>query len=216
MSSTTGGTARAFVRVDLAYSLCGPYGRVSPNTQSKTWFFDVPAAREADAAWAELLHRIFYDSNVRLGRAEPGDVNYLNLETFERSPVDVGGMLADGGASWGAMPWFATARDVVWEPAGCYIVDDEGRYDVMSGSDYTELVMNRLLGAGRVDEATFVAFFDRVAGLAGKAPVGRKYFDEREARFARIAVVRPTGQYRRAVGEEPVRSGPVDRALIDG
>src|SRR5215212_6279997 len=95
---------RIFARIDHEYSLCSPYGRVSPNMQSKTWFFELPQSRDTDDAWSDLLHRLFYDANVRLGRAEPGDPNFLNLETFQRSPVDVEAVIASGGSSWDALP----------------------------------------------------------------------------------------------------------------
>jgi len=216
MSSASAESPRALMRVDLEYSLCSPYGRVSPNTQSKSWFFDIPAARDSDEAWTELLNRIFYDANVRLGHAEPGDVNFLNLETFAHTPVDVEAMLRDAGASWDALPWFEAARKVIWETTACYFVDDDGQYDVMGPSDFTELVMNRLLLAGRVDEAKFVALFDGLSALVGKPPVGRMYFDDRAARFANIIGVRPASFYKRKPGETPVRSGPVDRGLIAG
>lgn len=214
MSSAPVESPRALIRVDFEYSLCSPYGRVSPNTQSKTWFFEIPTARDSNEAWSELLHRVFYDANVRLGRAEPGDVNFLNFETFTRTPVDVEAMLRDGGASWDALPWFDAAHKVVWETTACYFVDDAGEYDVMGPSDFTELAMNRLLQAGRVDETAFVALFDRLAALVDKPPVGRMYFENRAARFASIVGVRPPSFYKRKPGETPIRSGPVDGALI--
>jgi hypothetical protein len=207
---------RTFARIDLEYSLCSPWGRVSPNTQSKTWFFELPRARDTDDAWGDLLHRLFYDANVRLGRAEPNDQNFLNLETFTRMPVDLDALLAADVSSWEQVPWFVAQRNVVWEGAPCYFVDDEGQYDLLGASDFTELILNRLLNAGRIDEAGFVAFFDRLFALAGQPSRGQKFFDERATRFLNLVGVRPGGSYKRPPGSTPRISGPVDPALRGG
>lgn len=199
---------RRFVRVDLEYRLCRPGGWRTPGTQGKTWFFEVPAVRLADEAWLELLNRIVYDSNVAMRRREPGDDAWLGLDAFRTSPVEAAEVLAWKGPSDAeGAPWVAAHRAMLWEPGPCYFVDDEGRYDVMGGNDFTELLLHRLLLAGRVDAAEFEAFFDRCFG-SGK---GKAIHEDRARRFGNLVEVRATGGgFRKAPGAEPWESGPVD------
>lgn len=202
---------RRFFRVDLEYRLCFPTG-MTPDTKSKTWFFEVPAARCAPEAWAELLHRIFYDANVCLGRSEPNDVNWLGLDRFTTKPVEPAPVLGWDGKTAEPFPWIAAERARVWEPGPCYFVDDAGRYDVMSAHDYTELLMQRQLRAGKIDPAGYVNFFERYFNK--KPGSGRQMYDERDTRFANLAVVRAVpGPYRKPPGSGDCRSGPVDPAL---
>jgi len=138
-------------RVDLAYRLVGPMGR-SVDTQRKTWYFDLPVVD-----WDELLHRVFYDANVGLRQREPRDENWLALDTYQVSPVLVDTMLAwDGEATADKaaahLPWILASAAVSWEYTSCYLVDEAGGYDGMTGYDFSELVLYRALAAGRITD----------------------------------------------------------------
>lgn len=201
-------------RVDLDYRLCGGSGARSAGTQAKTWFFEVPAARADDGAWAELLHRIFYDANVALRRREPDDAAWLGLDSFRTAPVDPSAILAWDGKSVEPFPWIQSGQRVVWEAGPCYFVDDAGRYDLLSAHDYTELLMLRLLHAGTIDAAAFIDFFNRYFPK-GKPGAGQRMYDERELRFANLVVVRDLpGVFRKPPGGKPWASGPVDPAVL--
>lgn len=196
---------RRFVGVQLEYSLRRPDGWRSPTTQAKHWFFEIPAARDTDDGWNELLHRIFFDANGMMQRREPGDPNWLHFETGRRAPVDDARVLAWDGQSIDPFPWIPAARAVVWEPSACWFVDDAGNYDVASPHDFTELILLRLLHAGKVDEAGFVAFFDR---YFPKTPgAGRGMYAERATRFANLVAVR-MAPGRRPPGSKPWTSRP--------
>jgi len=207
---------RAFVRADINYSLCGPSGFRTPDTHSRCWFFDVPQARNTDEGWTELLNRLFYDNNLRMRRREPGDENWLNVETFTRSPVDVAAMLASDGKSWNAFPWMEADRSKVWEVSPIYFVDDGGRYDVLAGTDYTELIMLRLLQAGKVDQATYVKLFDRIYPPKDKPSPGQIMYDDRVNRMNNLVSVRQAPYYQKPPGQKPWVSGPVDLASAGG
>lgn len=196
-------------RVDLQYRLATASDPASPGPQQKTWFFDLPVDRCPSSAWEELLHRIFYDANVMLRRREPADEAWLALDRFEVSPVDLDTMLAwDGTASREAagahLPWLLSASAVVWEPAACYIVDDDGVYDGMEGEDFTELVLCRALNTGRVDEAAARTFLDRFYPGRGEA-----VFADRRQRYRNLLGIRDTVEFRKAPGTQPWCSGPV-------
>ena len=193
--------ARAPYRVDLRYGLFHPVNGQAPGTQSKTWFFDAPQG----ALTAELLHRIFYDANVRMRRREPNDHAYLGLVDFEVRLVEVGALLAWDGKSGEPFPWFASQRAIVWEPGACFIVADDGRYDNFDQHDFTELLMNRLLDAGVVDPARFVAFFDRY--FPNAAGSGQSTFEQRAERTANLVAIRAQG-FRKPPGAAPFASGP--------
>lgn len=205
-------TSRATRRVDLEHTLFTPTGR-APDTRPKRWFFDLPAVRDTEPQWSELLHRIFYDANVGLRRREPADQGWLGWVSFKVSAVDEAAMLAwDGVATKEAadryLPWIAAASAVVWEPAAAFYVDDAGRYDGLSGYDYSELLLSRALAGGRVDEAGALAFVRKLFPGGGDDGA-RQLIAERQQRLVNIEVVRPTAAFRRAPGTEPARSGPV-------
>jgi hypothetical protein len=195
-------------RVDLHYRLAGPES-VSPGTQGKTWFFDLPVDRLHPDGWTELLHRIFYDANVKLRRREPLDGNWLALDRFEVSAVDAAVMLAWDGVATpekaeAHLPWILASSRVVWEYTGCYFVDEAGGYDGMTGNDFSELVLYRALAEGRTDAATAQAFLERLyPGHGGSV------YAERDQRFQNLVEVRPTPDYRRTPGATPWMSGPV-------
>ena len=192
----------AFRRVDLEYRLV-QHGIPTPTTQAKTWFFAVPRTRDNDAAWRELLHRLFYDANVAMQRREPGDLNWLALDSYRVTPVDPARPLGWNGQTDQAtareyLPWFLSASAVVWEGSACWIVDESGRYDALSPYDYSELMLSRA-----PDAAGAVSFLDKL--YPGK---GQAIYDNRAQRLANILVILESGAFRKAPGAEPVASGP--------
>ncbi len=204
---------RVLGRVALTFRLANGYGGLTPDTKDKTWFFEVPAARDNEHAWRELLHRIFYDANVAMQRREPGDAAWLVLDAWTTTPVDEAAALAwDGTATLDVasrhLPWYVSQSRVVWEPAPCYWVDGAGRYDGLEANDFSELVVYRALAAGRVDETSAVTFLQKV--YPREPGAGQRIFDARAERLANITCVRapPPGVFRKVPGEEPVVSGP--------
>jgi hypothetical protein len=198
-----------FHRVDLEYRLV-QHGVATPTCQAKTWFFAVPRTRDTEAAWRELLHRLFYDSNVALQRRERNDPSWLALDSYRASPLDPTRVLGWNGRTDEAtareyLPWFLSARAVVWEGSASWIVDETGRYDGLSPYDYAELMVDRMLAAGTADAAGAVSFLHKLYPENGKA-----IYDDRARRIANIVVIRnlPPDVFRKAPGAEPVASGP--------
>ena len=190
-------------RVDLAYRLAGPMGR-SVDTHRKTWFFDLAAAD-----WDELLNRLFYDANVGLRRREPNDQNWLALDSYQVTPVQVGTMLAwDGEATSekaaAHLPWILASGAVTWEYTSCHRVDETGAYDGMTGNDFSELILYRAMDAGRVGDRQAQEFLNKL--YPGN---GASVFADRRERMANLVTVRPAGAFRRAPGSRPYESGPV-------
>jgi len=190
-------------RVDLAYRLAGPAG-LSPGTQSKTWFFDLPAAD-----WDELLHRLFYDANVGLRRREPNDENWLALDGYQVSPVLVDTMLAWDGEATAAkaaahLPWILASGAVTWEYTSCHLVDEAAGYDGMTGNGFSELILYRAMAAGRVSDARAREFMVKLYPSTGDS-----YFADRRQRMANLVTVRPTTAFRRTPGSIPYLSGPI-------
>jgi hypothetical protein len=190
-------------QVDLAYRLAGPFG-FTPDTHDKTWYVDAPATVD----WPELMHRIFYDANVGLRRAAPDDETWLALDSYEVSPVTAGAMLAwDGEATAekaaAHLPWILAAGATSWEFSACYIVDETGRYDGMTGNDFSELILYRALADGRVTEAQAREF------TAKLYPGNPSVFDDRPQRLTNLLAVRPAEAFRRAPGSVPFIAGPV-------
>lgn len=201
--------SRVFRALHVHYRLASPHSH-STTTQDKRWYFELPAARDDTTHWTELLHRLFYDANVGLRRREPGDLNWLALDHFELAAIDADLMLdwpgiADLAHAERHMPWQLSAT--IWEFASCLYVDDEGRYDGMTGNDFCELIALRMLDAGRADAARVLAFLSRLYPQAGQ-----RVFDKRATRLANLACVRPPdqfgGAFRKAPGEPPLASGP--------
>jgi hypothetical protein len=195
-------------RVDLTYRLVRGDLQVSPGTQAKTWFFDIPTARDTGERWAELLSRIFYDANVRLQRNEPGDLGWFMLDRRSVTPVDPARMLAwDGSRNRESLtaylPFLESAARVIWEGAGCWIVDDAGRYDGMEGEDFAELVLYRTHDAGQLGADAAVTFLDRLYPGHGAA-----CWTSRQQRLANLDAVRPTAQFRSPPDTQPASCGP--------
>lgn len=172
------------LKVDIEYMLTGPKGALADHTQKKTWFFEVPAARASDAAMRELLHRIFFDANTLMKEREPGDPNWLALTSFKSAKFDPKQMLSIEKAE--DFPWQKAWNDVVWEASCCYLVDGQGNYDTLKGPELTELLGYRLVDAKALDEAGFVAFFDK--HFPGNK--AKKFFDDRETRFKNLTSIR--------------------------
>jgi hypothetical protein len=195
--------------VELEHTLFMPHGR-APTTRPRQWSFDVPAERDSTAQWEELLHRIFFDANVRLRQREPGDVNWLGLVSFRVSAVDEAAMFAwDGTATAEAarrhLPWILAAQAVTWEDAANFFVDATGRYDGMSGNDFSELIAWRALKEGRVTEAAARDFAKKLYPRGDPEAV----FADRVARLANIEQVRATHHFRKPPSTRPFVSGPV-------
>ena len=177
--------APTHLKVDLEYMLTAPGGRaLAKEPQKKTWFFEVPAARATDAHMRELLHRIFFDTNGMMKAREPGDPNWLAMTSFKSSPVDPGSMLKVEKAE--DLPWAKAGADVIWELSCCYLVDDKGNYDTLKAHELTELFAYRLVNAKALDEAGFVAFFDK--HFPGNK--GKPFFDDRANRFKNLTAIR--------------------------
>jgi hypothetical protein len=208
--------SRVFRAVHLQYRLASPYYGVTPTTQDKRWYFELSSARDNEAGWAELLHRIFYDYNVQAQRREPSDVNWLTLDSFDVTPVNARKTLdwpgvADQDHAERYMPW--QLGGVVWEPAICWWIDDNGRYDALEGNDYCELIAYRLFDAGQVDQATLIGFLNR---LYTKSDFGSICFADRVDRLANLACVRPTHAFRKSPDAPPITSGPPTPAHLAG
>jgi hypothetical protein len=181
----------------------GPYGR-TPDTHRKTWFFDVAAVD-----WDELLNRVCYDANVELRRREPDDESWLALDSYQVSPVVLDTMLAWDGEATAAraaahLPWILAGSAVTWEYTSCYLVDEAGRYDGMTGNDFSELILYRALAAGRVTAPQAQDFLAKLYPATGAA-----VFDDRPSRLANLLAVRPSTAFRRPPGTTPYVSGPV-------
>jgi hypothetical protein len=207
---------RVFARAEMWFRLRTAAGGVSPKELDKRWFFELPAARDTQEAWAELLHRIVYDSNVRLRRQEPMDAAWIELVRFTTERLDPAAMLAwDGDTRDGPgrfFPWLIAEQRMVWEPGPCYFIDEAGRYDVMGANDHTELMLWRLLDAGGIDRAGFLAFCAKY--FPGKPGTGEAFLADRATRLANLVTIRPASGYRKAPGSTPVASGPIDPSLI--
>lgn len=202
--------APVHLAVSLDFTLVRPTGR-EPKTMPKRWYFEVPAKRADARSMEELLHRVFFDANVKLRLREPGDAAYLAMVSFKTEPVDEQAVAAWRGGDDAAFPWVAAQRAVVWEPGACFVVDEKGQYDTIAADDYTELLMNRLLEKKAVDQAGFVAFFDAYFAKAPKG-TGQKLYDARAERLKNVLEIRK-GPYRKPPGERPHVSGPVDAVV---
>ena len=192
--------APTHLKVDIEYMLTGPSGALATKPQTVSWFFELPAARANDAAMRELIHRIFFDANKVMKDREPGDPNWLAMTSFKSSPVDPKSMLTVEKIS--DLPWHKAWASVVWEPSCCYLVDDKGNYDTLKGGELTELFAHRMVEAKTLDEAGFIAFFDRHS--PGK---GKTFWDDRANRFKNLTAIRsdPT---KRKPGSKPEVSWP--------
>jgi hypothetical protein len=195
-------------RADVHYRLAQPFGALSAGTQTKTWFFDVPQGRDTADGWAELLNRLFYDANALMRSREPNDTTYLAVDTFTTEPVSAATMLAWDGLptperAAAHLPWILSSGAVSWEYSACYFVDDAGAYDGMTGNDFSELILYRVLEAGQTTSQEALSFLDRL--YPGHA---ESVFAARSQRYANLVGVRPSAAFRRPPGSAPWTSGP--------
>jgi hypothetical protein len=202
-------SSRVARRADVHYRLAQAFGALSPGTQTKTWFFELPQGRDTENGWTELLNRVFYDANVLLRSREPNDTTYLAVDTFTTAPVSAETMLAwDGVATQeraaAHLPWILSSGTVSWEFSACYFVDDAGAYDGMTGNDFSELILYRVLDAGQTTPQQALDFLDRLYPGRGEA-----LFAQRSARYANLVGVRPSTAFRRPPDSVPCVSGPV-------
>lgn len=176
---------RAWARAELRCCLRLPNGLASPDTTPRCWYFEIPNTHDTPEHWRELVARIVFDTNTALRRREPSDLAWIAVESIKVSPVRPRQVLTAPEAHPHALPWVNIDRQRVWEPAVCFYVDDAGRYDVMSGHDFSELLLYRLLGRGEITPEQCRGFLERYYGEAG-----RGFYDDREARLNNLTTVR--------------------------
>lgn len=95
-------------------------------------------------------------------------------------------------------------RDRWSKYTSCYLVDETGAYDGMTGHDFSELVLYRALAAGRVTDAQAREFLAKLYTDNGAA-----VYADRPQRMANLLAVRPSAAFRRPPGSTPFTSGPV-------
>lgn len=203
--------ARTLHRIDLQYGLFRPDGSPADDPQRCSWYLDIPSGRDAPDAWEELIHRVLYDRNVAARRKQPGAAPWYGLISLEREALDPMGFLFWSGPNEEQFPWILAERRMIWEPAVCYLVSNDGRYEYLQAEEFSELMIWRMLEAGQVDEEIASHFFDQ---YHGDPAAGARLLADREARYARLRAIHDPGRaFRRPVGEPPICSGPVD---LDG
>lgn len=211
-------------RVSLHYRLVRD-GVPTPDTQQKTWFFDLPRKWATAEGFREILNRIFFDTNAMMRAREPGDRAHLALDSFTVAPVDLAETLSwDGTATREAaakyLPWIIAHQRLVWEPAACLVVDEAGRYDGMTGNDFSELVVFRALEEGAIGEAEALSFIQKLFPGGGPSN-GQGMFDDRAQRMANLVMVRPqpgrrTPNQRPCVARLPALDVDHVRAIVHG
>lgn len=201
-------TTRVLRQVDLTYRLATS-NELSPTTQSKRWFFEISVDSDTEKGWTELLHRIFYNCNAAMRLREPGDQSWLALEEFKVEEVDTKAALTWDGQTKGdsaerCLPWCFLTR--VWEPAVCWFVNEDGRYDGLDPNSLSELLAYRALENGIAEDK--VKYFLRKV----YPPTWEGVWRDREQRMANIACVRDPSPIKsfKEPGEEPWVSGPPD------
>lgn len=199
---------RNWARAQLTCHLQLPNGAISPDTTPRSWYFEVPRACSTLAHWRELVPRIMFDINTGLRLREPSDAAWIDIESFTVLPVLPRMVLTMTGTDPGALPWVNYDKARVWEPAVCYYVDDAGRYDVMSGHDFSELLLYRLLGRGEITVEEFKEFVDRYFAQA-ETGAGERIYANAEQRYENLVTVRPDmGSYKKAPGTPPFSCWP--------
>ena len=184
-------------------------GDRAPESANRAWFFDLPIGRDTPEAWAELIPRIFYDHNVAFRRREPHEDVWVDCEAFGIANLEPGILMEWADDSMPPFPWIDQDRSKLWEPSVCYFVDDEGRYDDLSAHSFTELLLHRLLHAGKIGADDFVQFIDRYSGKRGSGE-GRRIFADAQRRYLSLVTVRGnTSVYRMPPGIVPPICGPV-------
>ncbi len=180
---------RYWARAELKCCLRLPSGGVSPDTTPRCWYFELPRAHDTPEHWRELVARITFDLNTGLRRRQPDDLAWIDVESIRVYPVRPHQVLTAPETDPRSLAWVNIDRQKVWEPAVCYYVDDGGRYDMMSGHDFTELLLYRLLDRGEITPEQFRSFLDRYYGEADSA-AGLRIDADRLARLKNLTTVR--------------------------
>ena len=199
---------RYWARAELKCYLQLPGGGISPDTSPRCWYFELPHTRDTPAHWQELVARIMFDTNTALRRRQPDDLAWIGVESVRVYPVQPRQALAAPETDPRSLPWVNFDKARVWEQAVCYYVDDAGRYDVMSGHDFTELLLHRLLGRGEMTAEQFRDFLDRYYAGSGDA-AGPRIYADRDARLKNLTTVREEpGVPRKSPHEQPFSCCP--------
>jgi large subunit ribosomal protein L7/L12 len=199
---------RTWARAELRCCLRLPNGGASPDTTPRSWYFEVPTAHDTPGHWQELVARITFDINTGLRRRQPDDLAWIDVESIKVSPVRPRQVLTAPETDPRSLPWVNIDRQKVWEPAVCYYVDDAGRYDVMSGHDFSELLIYRLLGRGEITAEQCQSFLERYYAEAGPS-AGQRFYADREARLKNLTTIRDIpGVPRKTPYEQPYSCCP--------
>ncbi|HEX7313829.1 MAG TPA: 50S ribosomal protein L7/L12 [Pyrinomonadaceae bacterium] len=199
---------RTWARAELKCCLRLPSGAVSPDTTPRCWYFEIPSAHDTPAHWQELVARITFDINTALRRRQPDDLAWIDVESIRACPVQPRQVLTAPESDPRSLPWVNIDRQRVWEPAVCYYVDDAGRYDVMSGHDFSELLIYRLLGRGEITAEQCQGSLDRYYAEAGPS-AGQRFFADREARLKNLTTIRENAfAHRKTPYEQPYSCCP--------
>lgn len=201
-------TGRTWARVEVKCCLRLPNGGVSPDNTPRCWYFDLPSAHDTPEHWKELVPRIMFDINASLRRREPSDLAWIDMEGFRVYPLQPRQVLNMHETNQRSVAWVNFDRARSWEPAVCYYVDDAGRYDVMSAHDFSELLLNRLLGRGEIDDEQFRNFLDRYYAESEPA-AGQRIYAQREARLKNLTTVREElNAWKKTPNEQPFSCYP--------
>lgn len=197
--------------VTIEYRLVTDQG-YAQSTQQKRWFFEVSPAHVGPQPWLELIQRIFYDANVALVRRDPSDRAWFYVDQVRAREVDVPAMLAWDGKPESLvshLPWMASR--IVWEPAACFSLADDGRYGPLAASDFTKLAAFRERSLPRLDDHNLTNFLE--LAFPGEGGSLTRCWRE-ELDLLRHVPAAPPGVFRRAPGSAPALSGPPSNADI--
>ena len=199
---------RTWARAEIKCSLQLPSGARSPDTTPHCWYFEIPRAHNTPERWQELVARIMFDTNAALRRREPSDLAWIDVESVKVYPVRPRQVLTAPETDPRSLAWVNIDRQRIWEPAVCYYVDDESRYDVMSGHDFSELLLYRLLGRGEITTEQFRSFLDRYYGDSEPA-AGLRIYAHREERLKNLTTIREgSGVPKKTPNERPFSCCP--------
>lgn len=179
----------------------------APGTESLRWYFEIPAERDTQEGWTELLHRIFYNANCFIRQEQPSDNGWQALEDFR--VVDVN---SEQALQWDGQPTAESAMKSIpwcvlqttWDPSICYWVDSKGVYDALDFNAYCELLANRWVENGKPEQAA-QAFIRKLY-----PDVWEKVWRERHQRMENVACIRQPNPIPifREPGQRPWVSGP--------
>jgi ribosomal protein L7/L12 len=199
---------RSWARAELKCCLRLPNGGKSPDTSPRCWYFEIPRTHDTPERWTELVARIMFDINTTLRARQPDDLAWIDVESIRVYPLQPRQVLNTPETHPRSLAWVNFDKERVWEPAVCYYVDDAGRYDVMSGHDFTELLLYRLLGHGEMTPEQFRSFLDRYYADAESA-AGLRIYADLETRFENLTTIRESaGLYRKTPNQQPFSCCP--------